>query len=68
MPLMEEFELCKRLRKVGRLVLSDATVVTSIRRFIEKGIIRTYLKMWVVTTKYYLGSSSGSLRKLYERK
>lgn len=67
MPLMEEFELCRRLRKIGRLMLSDATVVTSIRRFIERGIVRTYLRMWIVTAKYYLGSSPRSLRKSYER-
>ena len=32
-PLMEEYELCRRLRTVGRLALAPATVVTSARRF-----------------------------------
>ncbi|MDQ6630593.1 MAG: TIGR04283 family arsenosugar biosynthesis glycosyltransferase, partial [Verrucomicrobiota bacterium] len=68
LPLMEEFELCKRLRKVGRLALADATVETSARRFFENGVLRTYLRMWRVTIKYFLGSSAEDLRELYEKK
>jgi GT2 family glycosyltransferase len=30
--LMEELELCRRLRRVGRLALADATVLASARR------------------------------------
>lgn len=68
MPLMEEFELCRKLRALGRLALADATVVTSVRRFIERGILRTYLRMGWVTLKYCLGAKPESLRKIYERK
>ncbi|MGI8964980.1 MAG: TIGR04283 family arsenosugar biosynthesis glycosyltransferase, partial [Limisphaerales bacterium] len=68
LPLMEEFELCKRLRKIGRLALAEATVETSARRFFENGVLRTYLRMWRVTIKYFLGSSTEDLRELYEKK
>lgn len=67
MELMEEFELCRRLRRVGRLVLADATVSTSARRFHKRGVLRTYLLMWRVTWGYRLGVSPRELRKLYER-
>ena len=67
MPLMEEFELCRRLRKVGRLALADATIVTSARRFAKLGVARTYLRMWRVTTQYRLGTSPQDLRRIYER-
>jgi rSAM/selenodomain-associated transferase 2 len=66
-PLMEEFELCRQLRTVGRLALASATVTTSARRFAKLGIGRTYLRMWHVTLRYYLGSSPHELRELYER-
>jgi len=66
-PLMEEFELCKRLRRVGRLVLADAVVLTSPRRFIERGVLRTYARMWRVMLQYYLGASPAELRRVYER-
>lgn len=67
MPLMEEFELCRRLHKVGRLALADATIVTSARRFAKLGVIRTYLRMWRVATLYRLGTSPHDLRRLYEK-
>ena len=43
---MEEFELCRRLRKRGRLALADAVATTSARRFVEGGVVRTYARMW----------------------
>ena len=66
MPLMEEFELCRRLRKVGRLALADATVTTSARRFAKLGVTRTYLRMWRVTLSYWLGTEPQKLRRIYE--
>jgi rSAM/selenodomain-associated transferase 2 len=67
MPLMEEFELCRRLRKVGRLALADATVTTSARRFAKLGVARTYLRMWRVTLSYWLGMKPQELRRIYEK-
>ncbi len=66
-PLMEEFELCKRLRPLGRIALADATVVTSARKFAKLGTLRTYLLMWRVTLGYYRGVPLEELRRLYER-
>ena len=68
MELMEEFALSSRLRREGRLALADAIVLTSARRFRKLGVIRTYLRMWIVTMRYRLGASPSELRKLYERK
>jgi rSAM/selenodomain-associated transferase 2 len=65
--LMEEFILCERLRNHGRLVLANAVVLTSARRFVERGVLRTYLRMWHVTMSYWLGKSPDELRRLYEK-
>jgi rSAM/selenodomain-associated transferase 2 len=67
MPLMEEFELCRRLRKVGRLALADAVVITSARRFKKLGVVRTYLRMWRVTLSYWFGMKPQELRRIYEK-
>ena len=67
MPLMEEFELCRRLRRAGRLTLADATILTSARRFRELGILRTYLRMWWVTFLYRLGRPPQELARIYNR-
>jgi rSAM/selenodomain-associated transferase 2 len=67
MPLMEEFELCRRLRSKGRLALAGATVKTSTRRFMQLGTIRTYLRMWRVSMQYRLGTPPQELLRLYEK-
>jgi rSAM/selenodomain-associated transferase 2 len=66
-PLMEEFELCRRLRKIGRLALAEATVSTSARRFRKVGVLRTYWRMWWITTLWRLGVSPAKLRAIYEK-
>ena len=66
LPLMEEFELCRRLRRVGRLALAKATVTTSERRFAKFGVFRTYALMWRVTALYYRGTPVERLCQLYE--
>ena len=64
-PLMEEFELCKRLRPLGRIALADATVATSARKFRKLGVLRTYALMWRVTVGYYRGVPLAELRRWY---
>ena len=68
MHLMEEFELCRRLRQVGRLALADATLVTSARRFEKLGVLRTYFRMWYITNLYRLGMPPHKLSHLYDKK
>lgn len=65
-PLMEEFELCRKLRREGRLVLAPATVVTSERRFRKLGVLRTYARMWRVSLGYYAGQPLDRLKRIYE--
>jgi len=67
-PLMEEFELCRRLRRVGRIALAPATVSTSARRFHQFGVLRTYWLMWQLTFRYHLGASPEELRRIYDRR
>jgi hypothetical protein len=67
MALMEEFELCRRLRREGRLALACGTVSTSARRFEKHGVLGTYLRMWRVSTLYRLGRPAQELRRVYER-
>ena len=65
LPLMEEFELCSSLRRVGRLALADAKVVTSARKFRERGPLRTYWLMAVVTLRWRLGTPARKLAEIY---
>ena len=66
-PLMEEYEICRRLRREGRLALADSTVTTSARKFERLGVARTYLRMAWVTTLYHAGVAPERLREIYQR-
>ena len=67
LPLMEEFELCRQLRKCGLLALADSTVVTSARKFRGLGALRTYGLMALVTVRYYWGTPVRELAKIYSK-
>ncbi len=67
-PLMEEHLLCRALRRDGRLALADATVTTSARRFRERGVLRTYWRMFTVNLRWHLGASPEELARLYARR
>ena len=67
-PLMEEFELCRSLRRIGRLSLADDTVITSGRKFRGLGALRTYWRMWTVTLRYYWGTPIDELARIYAKK
>jgi hypothetical protein len=64
---MEEFELCRRLRGVGRLALAGSTVVTSERRFARLGAWRTWRLMWRMSRAYRRRVPPAELARLYER-
>ena len=64
-PLMEEFELCKKLSSQGRLTLAKARVQTSSRKFAKEGVLKTYWRMTVCTVRYWLGASPKKLVEIY---
>jgi len=64
-PLMEEFELCKKLSSHGRLALAKARVQASSRKFIKEGVLKTYWRMTVCTIRYWLGASPKKLVEIY---
>ena len=67
-PLMEEHELCRALRGVGKLVLADTVVTTSARRFRDRGVLRTYWRMAMADLRWNLGVSPEAIRRAYERR
>jgi rSAM/selenodomain-associated transferase 2 len=67
-PLMEEFELCKKLAGRGRLALASATVLTSARKFRDHGTLKIYSLMARCIIRYWLGASPQRLAEIYYRK
>ena len=63
--VMEEFYLCKKLGNLGKLVLLPDFVITSARRFLHKGIIRCYFRMYLVAILYYFKIPPRILERVY---
>lgn len=64
-PLMEDVDICKRLRKKARPLIAKIPIVTSSRRWEEKGIVKTILLMWYLRALYFLGVPPKNLVKRY---
>jgi rSAM/selenodomain-associated transferase 2 len=63
--LMEDIALCRILKKYGKPLCLRQTVLTSSRRWEEKGFLRTILLMWSLRLAYFLGVNPNRLAKLY---
>jgi rSAM/selenodomain-associated transferase 2 len=64
-PLMEDIEVSKRLKKVSRPYIVRSQVQTSARRWLEGGIFRTILLMWRFRLVYLFGTSPEVLAEEY---
>ncbi|GKS59508.1 glycosyl transferase family 2 [Nitrospira sp.] len=64
-PLMEDLELSRRLKRKGTIAALHTSVTTSYRRWEQEGPIRTILRMWTLRLLYWLGVSPGTLVRYY---
>ncbi len=65
--LMEDFDYCQRLKKVGRLKIASASVTTSARRWQRLGVLRTTLTNLACVIAFKLGVSPATLAGWYRR-
>jgi rSAM/selenodomain-associated transferase 2 len=65
MPLMEDVELCKRLRRSSSPVISLSRLTTSSRRWEKRGVIRTIVLMWALRFGFFIGVRASFLARLY---
>jgi rSAM/selenodomain-associated transferase 2 len=68
LPIMEDFELILRLRRLGCITIVPAPVLTSGRRWQKLGIVKTTLINQLIITGYFLGIPPVQLVRLYRRK
>lgn len=64
-PLMEDITLSRKLKGLGRPLCIKNRLITSSRRWEEKGIITTIMLMWKLRLAYYLGISPQTLADRY---
>ena len=65
-PLMEDVALCKRLRGLCRPRIIPQPVLTSSRRWEERGVAGTVLRMWLLRLAYVVGVPPQTLRRHYD--
>lgn len=63
--LMEDVELTRRLRRITAPFVYRQAVVSSSRRWEQRGILRTVLLMWRLRWAYFWGASTEQLHKSY---
>lgn len=66
LPLMEDVEFSKRLKRQGNVACLRQRVTTSSRRWQQHGIIRTVLLMWRLRLLYWLGTPAEKLAAMYQ--
>lgn len=67
LPICDDLDLVRRLRRVGRFVVLPQATVTSARRYRERGAVRQVLRVWRVLAGYFLGASPERLARWYYR-
>jgi rSAM/selenodomain-associated transferase 2 len=67
MPLMEDVELTRRLKRVGRLAALRLHVTTAARKWEQEGVARTIVLMWALRFLYLCGVAPERLHHWYYR-
>lgn len=64
-PLMEDIEMCRALKRLGRPASLALRVVTSGRRWEKRGVWRTITLMWWLRWRYWLGTPVEKIARAY---
>ena len=66
-PLLEDVECSKRLRRLAKPQLCDSFLQMSVRRWEDRGIWTTVLESWLLRTLYFMGVNPARLANIYYR-
>lgn len=64
-PIMEDYELALRMKRQGSTTVLPLHVITSGRRFLEKGLWKTAALNWRIIASYRLGADPAELARIY---
>lgn len=68
LPIMEDFEFIRGLRRLGKIGIIPTPVITSGRRWQRLGVLKTTLINQLIIAGYYLGISPNRLVRWYRGK
>mgnify|MGYP002713254024 CR=1 FL=1 len=64
-PLMEDIDLSRALKRLSRPLCLPQRLVTSSRRWEQRGMLRTVMLMWYLRAAYFLGVPAERLARRY---
>jgi rSAM/selenodomain-associated transferase 2 len=64
-PLMEDIALCRTLKAIAPPECRRERLITSSRRWEQRGIVRTVLLMWWLRARYFFGADPAHLARSY---
>ena len=65
LPIMEDFEFIRNLKKIGKITFLSVPVITSPRRWLKKGVLQTTLINQIIIIAYFIGISPQRIRSWY---
>jgi len=65
-PIMEDIDFTRRLKRTGQLAALQPKVTTSFRRWEQQGALRTILLMWALRGLFWLGLNPHTLHRYYK--
>lgn len=66
-PIMEDLDLVRALRRRGRLEILPLAATTSARRYEARGVLRTMLRNWLAAAAWAAGLDRGRVAAWYRR-
>jgi rSAM/selenodomain-associated transferase 2 len=67
LPICDDVDLVRRLKRLGGFVVLPEKTVTSPRRYLRRGAFSQVLRNWRVLVGYYAGVSPATLERWYNR-
>jgi rSAM/selenodomain-associated transferase 2 len=65
LPLMEDMDICRRLKRKGKIAILPQRISTSARRWIGEGAVRNLVRNWCLQIAWVLGASPATLARYY---
>jgi rSAM/selenodomain-associated transferase 2 len=66
-PILEDLDFMRRLKRQGPVTVLTGPVITSARRYVRGGVVRTLVNNWLIWLLYLVGVSPHRLARRYQR-
>ncbi|MEM9294148.1 MAG: TIGR04283 family arsenosugar biosynthesis glycosyltransferase [Acidobacteriota bacterium] len=66
-PILEDLDFIRRLRRHGKIQILDGPALTSTRRYLHRGVLRSLATNYLIWTLWTFGVSPHRLAKLYRK-